>query len=86
MTISKNLKKKKNIVLVKRQITELYKFSSKVGYIINVIYLVHTYDPNGSIKLYFEAQEAVAAVVRTRMTSYVIVSRFSIDCKYIKYL
>lgn len=71
---------------MKRQITELYKFSSNVGYIINVIYLVYTYDPNGSIKLYFEAQKAVVAVVRTRMSSYVIVSRFSIDCKYIEYL
>ena len=61
MTIPKNLKEKITLFLWKDKLTEVYKFSSNVGYIINVIYLVYTYDLNGSIKLYFEAQKAVVA-------------------------
>lgn len=54
--------------------------------LLNVIYLVYTYDPNGRINYILWLKRPVVAAVRTRMTSYVNVSHSSIDCKYIEYL
>lgn len=64
----------------------LNRFSSNVGYIINVIYLVYTYDPKGRINIFWGSKgQLKMAIVRIRMMSYVMISisQFSIDCKYI---